>query len=90
MINLFLALVIEGYLETLRENETIISPSMFETLLDKWSEYDPEGTGFLTSEDLAFLLYELPPPLGLKDENMQSLKQDELRNKYYLIYMINF
>lgn len=37
-------------------------------LLDKWAEIDPEGTGFMDFEDLIFLLFDLPPPLGFKED----------------------
>ncbi len=75
MINLFLALVVEGYSDTLAENEAVISPSSLEEFIEKWSEYDPQGTGFLTPEDLAFFLFEVNPPLGLKEENEEELKE---------------
>ena len=45
MINLFLALVLEGYNETLKENEAVISPDQMNELLEKWSLYESHGTG---------------------------------------------
>lgn len=33
-------------------------------MIEKWSDYDKNATGFISPEDLAFLLYELPAPLG--------------------------
>lgn len=71
MVNLFLAIVIEGFFETLLEEEAVISSVQMQDFLTKWSEYDPTGSGFITFEDLIFLLNELPPPLGFKEDNMK-------------------
>jgi hypothetical protein len=37
-------------------------------LIEKWSDYDKNATGWITPKDLVFLIYELPPPLGRKGE----------------------
>ena len=42
--------------------------------LEKWSEYEPDGSGFIKPEYLAFMLYEMNPPLGIKDDNVRSVK----------------
>ncbi len=70
-MNLFLAVVVEGYFESLRENEAIINPQQMDSFLEKWSEYDPGGEGYLTPEQFAFLLHELHPPVGVKDDNVK-------------------
>ncbi len=67
MINLFLAVVIEGFMETLKQNQALISPAMADEIIQKWSEYDSEGSGFITPDDLVFFLYEINFPLGLKN-----------------------
>lgn len=41
LINLFLAAVIGGYVESKKENEAAINPHQMEDFLDKWREYDP-------------------------------------------------
>ncbi len=69
-INLFMAIVIEGYLISENEHESIINQKHIEELLLKWSEYDPNGTGFINYENMAFLLHDLYPPIGLKDRNL--------------------
>ena len=43
-------------------------------LIEKWSLYDPEGTGFLSPEDFVFLLYDMTPPLGMKEENVSTIQ----------------
>lgn len=86
-INLFLAIVIGGYIDSRKENEAIINSKQIEELLDKWAEYDPQGTGILSAENYVFLIHDLPPPLGLKDENSVKYEYDIVskQNKGYLI-----
>jgi len=67
LINLFLAIVVGGYIESKKENEAVIPPGQMDEFLDKWAEYDPQGTGFVTPNEYAFLIHDLPQPLGLKD-----------------------
>lgn len=70
IINLFMAIVIEGYFISENEHESIINQKHIDELLKKWSEYDPKGTGFISYENLVFMLHELYPPIGLKDKNL--------------------
>ena len=37
-----------------------------DSLVELWKDYDPRATGFITYKDFVFLVYELPPPLGIK------------------------
>jgi len=69
-INLFMAIVIEGYFISENEHESVINPKHIDEMLTKWSDYDPKGTGFISYENLAFLLHDLYPPIGLKDKNL--------------------
>ncbi|CAD8200710.1 unnamed protein product [Paramecium pentaurelia] len=71
MTSLFLAMIIESYQECQLENTAAINPYQLEDFLIKWSDYDPQGTGWITPEDFAFLMFEINPPLGFKDENSQ-------------------
>lgn len=41
MANLFIAMAIEGYFETLLEEEAVINPIQLKEFLTRWSEYDP-------------------------------------------------
>lgn len=85
-INLFLAVIVEGYIESLKENEAIITPNQMEEFIDKWAEYDPTGTGFINPESMAFLLHELHPPIGLKDDSVKfEYDIQSKQNKGYLI-----
>ena len=70
IINLFVAIVIEGYFISEHEHVSIINQKHIDELLIKWSEYDPKGTGFIDYKNMVFLLHDLYPPIGLKDMNL--------------------
>ena len=57
-----------GYTELREENDAIITPELMDELLDKWAEYDPNATGFITPDEYLFLINEFPYPLGFRDE----------------------
>ena len=71
MMNLFITVVVEGYSDSVKENEAIITPTQIDEFLMKWSDYDPHGTGFISFEQFAFLIFDLPPPLGIKEDNFK-------------------
>lgn len=76
MLNLILAAVIEGYTELRKENDTILPPELMDKFIDKWSDYDPQGTGFISPENYLYLINELLPPLGRKNEQtLMELKK---------------
>ncbi|CAD8122599.1 unnamed protein product [Paramecium sonneborni] len=87
MTSLFLAMIIESYQECQLENTAAINPYQLEDFLLKWSDYDPQGTGWITPEDFAFLMFEINPPLGFKDENSQyydfTSKNQKIKSHLY-------
>lgn len=87
LTNLFLAVVVGGYIESKKENEAVISPAQMDEFLEKWAEYDPQGTGLISPEQFAFLIHDLPQPLGLKDNASVRYEYDltAKKNKGYLI-----
>lgn len=46
----------------------MVTSKDFQKLIEKWADYDKDATGWITPENLAFLMYELPPPLGRSNE----------------------
>lgn len=46
-------------------------------LIDLWQEYDPQASGWITMTDLVFLLYQLPPPLGSKNLDIDFDSDDD-------------
>lgn len=64
-MNLSIAAIIDGLKAAKKDEEFIITGSQVDQLIELWSDYDPKATGWLTVEGLAFLIFELPPPIGL-------------------------
>jgi hypothetical protein len=64
MLNLFIAVVLEGYMATLKDHIGIVSAEMLDDLVDTWVDYDPEATGWISVKDLIFLVYDVREPLG--------------------------
>ena len=65
IMNLSVAAVIEGLAEASKENMGIVSGDQIDILIDKWKDYDTNASGLISYKDFIFLLYEVPPPLGL-------------------------
>ena len=70
IMNLSVAAVIEGLDTAKKENMGIVEGDEIERLIEHWQDYDPHATGWITMTDLVFLLYELPPPLGKRSNNL--------------------
>jgi hypothetical protein len=62
IMNLSVAAVIEGLETARKENSGVIQSSDIEKLVELWKDYDEQATGWINTTDLAFYLYELPPP----------------------------
>lgn len=72
IMNLSVAAVIEGLDTAKKENMGVVQGDEIEMLIDYWQEYDNDATGWITMQDLVFLLYELPPPLGKRSSRIES------------------
>ena len=53
VLNLLLAVVVEGFAESKKENDAVINPAQIDEFLDKWSEYDPQGTGLIKPDEFS-------------------------------------
>ena len=65
IMNLSVAAVIEGLAEASKENMGIVNGDQIDFLIEKWKDYDTNASGLISYQDFLFLLYEVPPPLGL-------------------------
>jgi hypothetical protein len=68
MINLFIAVVLEGYASISIQQIGIISQTHYQELIHLWMSYDTKATGWIQLKDLIFLIYELSEPLGRAKE----------------------
>jgi hypothetical protein len=64
IMNLSVAAVIEGLDNAKKENMGIVKGDEIEDLINLWQDYDPTASGWISMNDLVFLLYELPSPMG--------------------------
>ena len=80
IVNLFIAIVLEGFAQFSIQNNAIVGSQDYETLIDLWSDYDPTATGWIKPEHLAFLIYQLPAPLG-KGEDYKEILLKTLDHK---------
>lgn len=60
-----------------------------EELLSKWAEYDTDGTGYISPENLAFFLFDINHPLGFK-EDISALNYDIDKKRKSRNYIVNF
>lgn len=74
-INLFIAFVLQVYLNCYQENCSLITTEDYARLTNTWLEYDPKAKGMIDPQDVAFLNYELIEPLGRADFYNEIMKE---------------
>lgn len=74
-INLFIAFVLQAYMNSYEENCSMITIEDYANLTDLWSEYDPKADGLIEPQDIAFLIFELDVPLGQAEDYPEILKK---------------
>ena len=57
MLNLFIAVVLEGFSSTNKEHTGAVTSEHFNELIELWVDYDPNATGWIDVRDLIFLIY---------------------------------
>ena len=86
MLNLFIAVVLEGFSQVSSQHTGFINSEHFDDFLDKWKFYDKEASGWIKLEDLVFLVFECSKPLGKKAEFDQN---EEFRSMPMVSEVIN-
>ena len=74
MLNLLIAVVLEGFSSTNKEHTGVVTTDHLNDLITIWQVYDPEARGFIQLKDLIFLIYGLDEPLGKQTEFEQEIK----------------
>jgi len=64
MLNLFMAVVIEGFASANKEHTGAVTAEMMNMLVTHWMDYDPDASGWINVKDLIFLVFEVKEPLG--------------------------
>ncbi len=78
MLNLFIAVVLEGFSNTNRDFKSAITTEDYQHFLNKWLEYDPNATGWLKLDELVFFLCDLPFPFS-KSISIELADEESLR-----------
>ena len=63
-MNLSVAAVIEGLDTAKKENMGVVEGEEINDMIDLWMDYDKTATGWISTKNLIFFLYELKPKLG--------------------------
>ena len=74
MLNLFVAVVIEGFSSTNKEHTGVVTSEHYNELITKWVDYDTAASGWIDVRNLIFLIYELNEPLGRNKEFESDIK----------------
>lgn len=77
-LNLFIAIILEGFEQTSKKVKTLISEEHLEHFRECWSKFDKNGTCFIKLTELPELLFMLGEPLGWDESyrNNQKLQDD--------------
>ena len=67
ILNLFVAVVLEGFQNTMDNEESYIKPDYIENFNEVWMEYDKNGVGLMRAEDIMNFMNQLQNPLGWQD-----------------------
>ena len=68
IMNLSVAAVIEGLETARKENSGTVQAEDIDKALNIWQDYDPKASGWITTDDLVFFLFELPKPFVIKQK----------------------
>ena len=78
MLNLFIAVVVEGFASTNKEHTGTVTSVDYQKFVDQWLLIDHNATGWISLENIVFLLHELDAPLGYRQAIDRSKYIDDL------------
>jgi hypothetical protein len=85
LMNLCIMLIVEGFNESVIENNLIINEEYVKQFIDIWMEYDTFGSLKVLPHEFVLIFKQLTPPFGLLyDRKLYSnpLKYERFRNQY--------
>ena len=88
IMNLFIVMVIEGFNESIYENEGYLPQDLIDKFINLWMDYDPLCTKIIKPYEFILIMKELPPPIGFNYdrhliEGINNNNRDEKRQKDY-------
>ena len=63
-MNLFIAIILEGYQETLTQNKKLFNSTKSEEFRHVWSIYDKDATGYIYKRNFIKFMLRLGTPIG--------------------------
>jgi hypothetical protein len=88
LLNLFIAIILENYDNSQKEEKMRISESTIERYIEEWKKYDPKAEFFIKIDDLDLLITDL---VMAEIELVGDSKEDKLfnltKNPLLLLYV---
>jgi len=70
-LNLFVAIILQGFEDMNKKENQILNDKNVEHFRSCWSQFDPEGNGFMMTKEFVPFLTALGEPLGFNDAQKQ-------------------
>ena len=98
ILDLSIGVFITALQEAKKYNKILFGTRQLEIFKELWSDYDPEGTGWISVDQFVFFIFELPLPFGkgkLTPEHSSIYEYDYIHNKLkqeneYLLKALDF
>jgi hypothetical protein len=87
IMNLFVVIVIDGFNNSMFENEGQLSEDLILELINLWKEYSPNADYFINQQDFILILKELTPPMGMNYDRyiIEGINDNiKVRNKEFI------
>ena len=82
IMNLCIVMVIEGFSESMRENEGLITIDYMEKFIQVWLQYDNKSKRVVKPYEFVLILKELQPPIGLNYDRYVNRPGVNRESKY--------
>ena len=88
LMNLCVVMVIEGFSESMYENEGVLPQDYMDKFVSVWMEYDPECRMVIRPHEFILILKELQPPIGFNYDRHTLTDPLRLKKDYqqYLVF----
>jgi hypothetical protein len=76
-LNLFVAIILNGYFETRNEDSHMLNQDVLETFRETWSKFDPDATGLIKIQYFSDLMFHLGSPFGWDESFKDNTEKQE-------------
>ena len=74
-LNLFVAIILQGFEDTNTSDEAVLNAEVAEYFTLTWSKFDPDANGQIKCEQLNSLLFQLDAPMGWSQKMQGKVKK---------------